>query len=89
MMVMILPNKYVTISESYVGLSALLLEIIGNKKMTIDSIWKSFTNKYVDKKKIKSPPTFQKIIFVLEFMYITGMINYEEGGKIFNENLKS
>lgn len=86
---MVLPDKYVTLSESFIGLSALLLEILENKQMTIDELWNKFSKKYVETKTIYSAPTYQKYIYVLEFMYMVQMINYNEEGEIYNENYKS
>lgn len=86
---MVLPDKYVTLSESFIGLSALLLEILENKQMTIDELWNKFSKKYVETQKIYSAPTYQKYIYVLEFMYMVQMINYNEEGEIYNENYKS
>lgn len=86
---MILPNKYITLSESFIGLSALFLEILGTKKITIDNLWNIFNNEYLDNNKLKNKPTYQKYIYVIEFMYITGMISYNEKGEIFNENIKA
>ncbi len=86
---MVLPNKYVTLSESFIGISALLLEVLGKKYMTIDELWNKFNKIYIKTKKIYSVPTYQKFMYVLEFMYITKMINYNEKGEVYNENLKS
>ena len=85
---MILPNKYSTITESFVGISALILDIIGNKKITLDLLWNKFKKKYIKSKKLKNPPTYQKYIYVLEFMYLTGMITYNQKGEILNENIR-
>jgi hypothetical protein len=85
---MVLPNKYLPISESLIGLSALLLDIIGNKQFTIDKLWELFTKKYIDKNKIKVSPTYQKYIYVVEFMYICGFINYNIDGEVYNENIR-
>lgn len=86
---MILPNKYVSLSDSFFGISALLLDTIGTNTLTIDIVWIKFKKKYIDTKKINSAPTYQKFIHVLEFMYLTNMINYTDKGEIFNENTKS
>ncbi len=86
---MVLPDKYVTLSESFIGLSALLLDILKDKKMTVDKLWNKFNHTYIETKKIYSPPTYQKYIYVLEFMYMAQMINYNEKGEMYNENLKS
>ncbi|MBU3127442.1 ABC-three component system middle component 6 [Clostridium tagluense] len=85
---MILPNKYVTLTESYFGISALILETILDKRLTIDKLWNEFHEKYIVSKKINTPPTYQKFIYVLEFMYLCNMISYNEKGEVLNENLK-
>ena len=85
---MILPNKYLTITESFVGISALILDIIENNKITLDLLWNKFEKKYIKSKKLKNPPTYQKYIYVLEFMYLTGMITYNQKGEILNENTR-
>ena len=85
---MILPDKYVVLTESFLGLSALVLDILNNKKMTIDKLWNAFEKKYINSKKLKNPPTYQKYIYVLEFMYLTNMISYNEKGEILNENIR-
>ncbi len=84
---MILPDKYVVLTESFLGLSGLVLDTLNNKKMTIDKLWSAFEKKYIKSKKIKNPPTYQKYIYVLEFMYLTNMISYNEKGEILNENI--
>ena len=89
MVKMVLPDKYVTISESFIGLSALLLDILDDKFMTVDKLWTNFYKKYIETKRIYSIPTYQKFIYVLEFMYMAKMINYNEKGEMYNENLKS
>lgn len=86
---MILPNKYVTLTESFFGLSALILEILSNKKLTIDKLWNKFKKKYIDTNKLNIPPTYQKFIYVLEFMYLSNMISYNDKGEILNENIKN
>ena len=86
---MVLPDKYVTLSESLIGISALLLDILGNQHMTIDKLWNQFESVYIKKQKINFVPTYQKYIYVLEFMYISRMIDYNEKGEVYNENFES
>ncbi|MBU5308764.1 hypothetical protein KQI18_13435 [Clostridioides mangenotii] len=86
---MILPNKYLSLSESFLGLGGLILETLNNKSLTIDKLWNKFNKKYVNTKKINNPPTYQKFIYVLEFMYLCEMISYNKKGEILNENIKS
>ncbi|KOP78142.1 hypothetical protein AMS59_13660 [Lysinibacillus sp. FJAT-14745] len=85
---MILPNKYVTTSESYIGISSLILNTLGKRTITIDKLWKDFEKKYIIKANLKNPPTFHKYVLVLNFMFMVGMINYTEKGEIVNENIK-
>lgn len=84
---MILPDKDTTITQSYIGLSALILKILGGKEMSFEEIWEEFKGKYIESKKLKRPPTLQKILMVIHFMYMVGYISYR-GDKVFNENLK-
>ncbi len=86
---MILPDKYVTLSESFIGLSGMLLDTLGKTNMTVDKLWNKFNDKYVSTKKISNIPTYQKYIYVLQFMYIADMINYNGKGEVFNENIKT
>lgn len=85
---MILPNKYISISESYFGISALILDCLADKNLTIDELWSVFSKKYLNTNKISQKPTYQKFIYVIEFMYLCGMITYNDEGEIVNENLK-
>lgn len=85
---MILPNKYVTLTESFIGISALILNILKNQKLTIDKLWNKFKKDYIDSNKINNFPTYQKFIYVVEFMYLTNMISYNDQGEIFNENIE-
>ncbi len=84
---MILPDKYITVTESYIGLGALLLNCLQDKKLTVDELWKIFNKKYCNNNKIKHFPTFQKFIYVLDFMFAIGFILYTDEGEIYNENL--
>ena len=86
---MILPNKYVTLTESFVGLSALVLDTLNDRKLSIDKLWAKFTQRYIIPNRLNTPPTYQKFIYVLEFMFMTNMITYNEMGEILNENIKS
>jgi len=85
---MILPDKYIILTESFLGLSAILLDTLSDKKLTIDKLWHNFNIKYIQSQKLKSPPTYQKFIYVLEFMYLTNMISYNVKGEILNENIR-
>ncbi|WP_029513857.1 ABC-three component system middle component 6 [Mycoplasmopsis primatum] len=84
---MILPNKYIYLTESYYGLGALILQIIGKKKMTIDVIWEKFKEKYTPDN-IYSFPNLQKILCTLIFLFTIKILNVNDKGEIYNENLE-
>ncbi len=85
---MILPNKYISLSDSLIGISSLILETLSSNKMTIDELWDNFNRSIRRNKKIKNIPTYNKFVLTISFMYMTNMINYTEKGVIYNENIK-
>ncbi len=84
---MILPNKYITISESLIGLSACILDIISDKKYTVEQIWDKLNKDYIQNGKLRNKPSYSKYILTITYMYMSQMINYNEKGVIFNENI--
>ena len=85
---MILPNKYISLSESLIGLSSLVLEVLRSNTMTIDELWENFNHIIKHNKSIKTVPSYSKFVLTISFMYMTKMINYTEKGVIYNENIK-
>lgn len=85
---MILPNKYISLSDSLIGISSLILDILSSNKMTIDELWDNFNRSVRQNKKIKNIPTYNKFVLTINFMYMTNMINYTEKGAIYNENIE-
>lgn len=85
---MILPNKYISLSDSLIGISSLILETLSSNKMTIDELWDNFNRSIRQNKKIKNIPTYNKFVLTINFMYMTNMINYTEKGVIYNENIE-
>lgn len=84
---MILPNKYISIEESYIGVSARILKIIKNKKYSIDKVWNKVNKLYNQK---NNNISFKKFTDTITFMFITNMINYDKKGSvIYNENIVS
>ncbi len=84
---MILPNKYVSNSESLIGLSALIINVLGKKSLPLDKLWKQFEKKY-NTENLNNPPTYEKFILTLNLMFMVGMIMYTDEGEIYNENIK-
>ena len=85
---MILPNKYISLSDSLIGISSLVLETLSSNRMSIDELWDNFNRSIRQNKKIKNIPTYNKFVLVINFMYMTNMINYTEKGVIYNENIE-
>lgn len=77
---MILPNKYTTFEESFIGVGAVILKELGTKKMTTNELWIKLKRvKYINLR-------FKKFIEILIFMYSTKMLSYENG-EIYNANI--
>jgi hypothetical protein len=91
---MILPDKYVSIESSYVGISAFIINLIDKNEYTVDKLWNLFNKKYNARNKtiLKTIPTFQKFLTVLNFMFAVGFISYKTNingsGVVYNENFK-
>lgn len=82
---MILPNKYISINNSFIGESAKVLSVIGKKKLSIDKIWSKIQTSVYCKSM-----SFEKFIQVMTFMYACGLIQFNvEKGILYNENLQS
>lgn len=83
---MILPNKYVSLAESYIGLSALIIDCIGTDSLEYPVIWEKFIKKYsplLDNRM----PSVDKFMLTLVLMFACGIINYNNG-KIYSENIR-
>lgn len=85
---MILPNKYISFSESIIGVSSIVLSVLKDKKMTLDELWDEFISTIKKNGKLKYLPTYNKFALAVNFMYLSKMINYNEKGVIFNENFE-
>ena len=88
---MVLPDKYISIEQSLIGLAALVLDVIGQDEIAIENLWTKFSEKYFEnsKTKLSHQPSFQKFMMTLNFMYATDMIACDtEKGVLFNENFK-
>lgn len=68
---MILPDKYISASNSLLGVGAILIEHL-NQPRTVTSLWS-------DLSKISEVATFERFILVLDLLYMIGAIELEEG----------
>lgn len=84
---MVLPDKYTSLNESYIGISALILDVLKTEVLAVDLLWSAYCRKYAAKP--SHIPTYIKFVYVLMFMFACNMIAYNERGELYNENLKS
>lgn len=82
---MILPNKYIQLSQSYIGLSSLIYNLIPKSGINIEKLWINFNQKYNTEKK-QTNLSFQKFLLVIDFMFLIGLIKYNYKGVLFHEN---
>lgn len=82
---MILPSKYIPLSESLIGISSIVLQVLGSNELTIDELWDKFKKQ---NRNLKNMPTYNKFVLTIIFMFLSNMINYTNKGVIYNENLK-
>ena len=83
---MILPNKYITLDESYIGIAAYALDALGAESLYVDALWQKFQAQYKGNDRLL--PSYIKFVYVIIFMFSCRMISYNERGEVFNENLK-
>lgn len=77
---MILPSKYIQLSESYIGLGGILLRML-NTPMTVDELWQKY------KKPDLRPPyladlSFDNLVFALNLLFAIGAIVIDDKGKL-------
>lgn len=65
---MILPTKTIQPVDSLISISALIIEILKEKDMTLDDLYDEFNKRYY--KKI----TIEKLILSIDFLYITNKV---------------
>lgn len=76
-----MPSKKITISESIIGVGALVLSVL-DEPILIDDCWKKLNQKYVDNETLTKLCTFKKFILILDFLYLLNVININEDGEI-------
>ena len=66
---MILPNKTIILSNSYLGLGSILLKEL-NSPQTVNSFWKKIS-------KMEKKITFMKFSTTLDFLYSLDLIKFK------------
>jgi hypothetical protein len=68
---MILPTKHISTRNSLLGIGAIILERL-NYPRTVTSLWG-------DVSKLPEIATFERFVLVLDFLYMVGAIELQEG----------
>lgn len=77
---MLLPSKHIRLSESILGIGALVLETL-NEPMTLDAL-KSSLDARVEKEQLPSPPSFEMVVLALDFLFAVGAVTTNHNGAI-------
>lgn len=80
---MILPSKHIRFSESLLGLGGILLSFI-NEPKTVDEIWFQYLEINNSKKVFPAYHNFDNVILALNYLYLIGVIQIDNNGKIQN-----
>ena len=85
-----MPKKHISLSESYIGLGAFVIEIL-KVPMTVDECWKKLKKVYIEKGVISKKHSFDSFILTLDLLFALNAINVNDKGEIYNvsKNLKS
>lgn len=78
----ILPEKHVRISESLLGIGALVLEIIRGGSRNIDSIWSSLRQKDSIREKVNGTVTFDSLVLAIDGLFAMGFVELDEEGRL-------
>lgn len=79
---MIMPGKHISMSESIFGLGGFVLSLLNTPK-TFDKCWEELNKKYIDKNIIKKKHTLDTFILTIDFLYMIGSVDINEGGEIY------
>lgn len=69
---MILPDKHIRLSSSFLGVGAALLELLGNGR-TVSSLW-------TEARRRREIRTFERFTLALDMLYILGLVEFGEDG---------
>lgn len=78
---MILPTKHIRFSESLLGLSGIILNLI-SEPMTIDEIWYKYSEINNSKNKFPSYHNFDNLVLATNCLFLIGAIEIDSKGKL-------
>lgn len=76
---MILPDKFVPVQDTYIGLGAYVLKELGDSQKSVSSLWTSL-------RKIQEIATYERFILTLDFLYAIRAIRL--AGNLIERNAK-
>ncbi|ATD55432.1 ABC-three component system middle component 6 [Clostridium chauvoei] len=80
---MIMPKKHITLSESYIGFGAFVLDML-KEPLTIDDCWNKIQKKYIDKGLISKKHSFDSLILTVDLLFALNTVDINERGEIYN-----
>lgn len=80
---MILPEKHISLYESYFGFGGYLLQLI-DKAESVDTIWEKFSQ-VNDTSEFPEYQSYDSFILALNYLFIIGAIDLDEKGLIYCE----
>jgi len=78
-----MPKKHITLSESYIGFGAFILEVL-TSPMTVDMCWDKIYNTYIKKGLISKKQSFDNFILTLDLLFALDAINMNDKGDVYN-----
>ena len=84
---MILPTKHIKLSESFIGLSGFLLQML-HKPITMDKLWQNF-------QQVNNTDTYpayhgiDNVVLSLNLLFAMGAVNINEDGKLYISTTKN
>jgi hypothetical protein len=77
---MLLPSKHIRLSESILGIGALVLEAL-NEPMTLDAL-KTSLDARVEREQLSSQPSLEMLVLALNFLFAVSAITTNDNGAI-------
>jgi len=85
---MILPNKHLQISESIIGLGAVVLKILEHPK-TVDEIWQNYIKKYNESQDFPAYHNFDNMLLAINLLFMIGAVDTNQNGELYYANIRT
>lgn len=76
-----MPSKHIRFSESLLGLSGIILNIL-SEPMTVDEIWYKYSEINNSKNKFPAYHNFDNIVLAANCLFLIGAIEIDSKGKL-------